>query len=167
MRPAAVRKTLCGMLTDMSEVIKEIESAIDLLNLSSSDIVLLDNSTNRSLYYDLLSTFVQNGDRRWWWEDFKTSFNLKDFEFPFDHLNKIIPDLDKNVWLMVEDDQLDFYPIYDVTPTIIKDIISNCFGFEYYIIDKDKSWLLCENHHKRLIGVGDILRQHNVELLDN
>jgi hypothetical protein len=68
---------------------------------------------------------------------------------------------------MVEDDQLEFNPIYDVKPAIIKDIIGNCFGFEYYIIAKDKSWLLCENHHSRLFGVGDKLRQHNLNILSS
>jgi hypothetical protein len=33
-------------------------------------------------------------------------------------------------------------------------IIGECFGFEYYLVAKDKSWLLCENHHNRVIGVG-------------
>lgn len=44
--------------------------------------------------------------------------------------------------------------VYDCNPNVIKQIIGECFGFEYYIIDKKKEWLLCKNHHNRLIGIG-------------
>lgn len=150
----------------MTEVEEEIKEAIKLLKLSLHDISILSEQENKVLYYDLLSHYVKNGDRRWWWEDFKTSFNFKCLEYPFEHLLEIIPDIDAKVWFMIEDNQKEFYPIYDTTATIIKDILSNCFGFEYYIISKDKSWLICENHHNNLIGVGNILKEHNQTSID-
>ncbi|MBK8734666.1 MAG: hypothetical protein IPL98_01815 [Saprospiraceae bacterium] len=58
-----------------------------------------------------------------------------------------------------KDDNEPFYPIYDGNPNVIKDIIGECFGFEYYIIDKNKEWLLVENHHNRLIAIGEKLKQ--------
>jgi len=143
----------------MGEVKQEISNAIKTLGLKERDICLLSDDSNKSLYYDMLEFFVKSGDRRWWWEDFRSqSFNLLDNDNSFEHLHEIIPYLDKNVWLMVEDDEEPFYPIYDCSPKIISQLLGECFMFEYYIIDKNKDWLICENHHNRLIGVGDVFK---------
>ena len=141
----------------MGEVKEEVNNAIDTLGLKDTDILLLEDKEGRELYFDLLKTFVKSGDRRWWWEDFKhESSSIDHFEHPLIHLENFIPDLDNHVWFMVEDDQEDYYPIYDCSPKVIGNILNECFGFEYYIISKDKKWLICENHHSRLIGLGNL-----------
>ncbi len=148
----------------MGEVKVEISNAIKTLGLQQKDVSLLNKKLNAALYFDLLNYFVKSGDRRWWWEDFKqNSFDFIDYEKPFEHIVNIIPDLNKNVWLMVEDDQEDCYPIYDCNPSIIGQIIGECFGFEYYIFDKNKKWLICENHHNRLIAIGQKLKEKNID----
>ena len=147
----------------MGEVKDEIKSAIKTLGLSGKDIKLLDDATGEKVFTDCLNYFVKSGDRRWWWEDFKQrSFSFQETDKPFELLNDIIPETKGNVWLIVEDDNEPYYPVYDTKPEIIKDIIGQCFAFEYYIIDKNKEWLICENHHNRLIGVGDKLRERNI-----
>ncbi|PWK80068.1 hypothetical protein LX99_00532 [Mucilaginibacter oryzae] len=149
----------------MGEVAREIEDAIAILNLSADIVSKIDYQHNEALYYELLAYFVDGRDRRWWWEAFKSSFSFNDFEYPPDHLKRIIPNLERKVWLMIEDVQEKFYPIYDVDPNYIPDILNNCFHFEYYIIDKDYDWLLCENHHRHVIGVGAVLKLHNLHLI--
>jgi hypothetical protein len=70
-------------------------------------------------------------------------------------LTTLTPDPNEHVWFVAEDDQLPFYPVFDATPKAAEQVIGQCFGFEYYLIAKDMTWLLCENHHDYLIGVGD------------
>lgn len=148
----------------MGEVSQEISNAIKNLNFTDEEISLLDLNSGKKLYFELLDIFVSSGDRRWWWEDFKIeSFDFVDYEKPFEKLNDIIPDLKMKVWLMVEDDQEEYYPIYNCEPSIIGQIIGECFGFEYYVIDKNMDWLICENHHNRLIGVGQKLKDKNLD----
>lgn len=148
----------------MGEVSQEISNAIKTLNFTDNEISLLDLKSGKKLYFELLDFFVTSGDRRWWWEDFKLeSFDFVDYEKPFEKLNEIIPDLKKKVWLMVEDDQEEYYPIYTCEPSIIGQIIGECFGFEYYVIDKNMDWLICENHHNRLIGLGQKLKDKNID----
>lgn len=148
----------------MGEVKVEISNAIKMLNLQQTDICLIEEKSNETLYFELLNYFVKSGDRRWWWEDFKMdSFNFDEYDKPFEKLKEIIPDLNKKTWLMVEDDQEDYYPIYECNPSIIGQVIGECFGFEYYVIDKNKDWLICENHHNRLIGVGQKLKDKNID----
>ena len=144
----------------MSEVKAEIANAIERLRLSKDDITLLDNVTGEKVFKDCLKYFVKSGDRKWWWEDFKQPYFLfKEIEKPFEQLNEIIPDTKAKVWLIAEDDSELFYPVYDIRPSIIKVVIGECFAFEYYIIDKNKEWLLCENHHDRMIGIGNKLKE--------
>ena len=148
----------------MSEVKGEVLNAIDKLKYTDKDILILDSETVKKIYNDCLDYFVKSGDRRWWWEDFKyDSFDFITYDKPFEQLVDLIPDLTKNVWFMIEDNSEDYYPIYDCNPKIIGQIIGECFGFEYYIIDKDKGWLICENHHNRLIGVGETLKMKNID----
>lgn len=150
----------------MGKVKDEIQNAIGNLGLSEKDIKLLDEITGERIFNDCLNYFVKSGDRRWWWEDFKQlSFSFRETAKPFELLNNIIPETGRNVWFIVEDVNEPYYPVYDTKPEIIKDIIGECFGFEYYIIDKNKEWLICENHHNKLIGVGDKLREKNMNKL--
>jgi hypothetical protein len=146
----------------MGKVSIEIANAIKTLDFSVEQIVKLDYNNGKKLYKELLDYYVKSGDRRWWWEDFKySSFYFIDFDRPFEYLNEIIPESSKKVWFMVEDDKEDYYPIYNCDPLIIGQIISECFAFEYYVIDKELNWLICENHHNRLIGIGDLLMNKN------
>jgi hypothetical protein len=143
----------------LGEINTEISKAIKLLSLTEDDIKLIDSKEGESIYKDCLKHFVKSGDRRWWWEDFKEPyFIFPKVDQPFNHLNDILPDTTEKVWLMVEDILEPFYPIYDVKARLIQSIIAECIGFEYYIIAKDKEWLICETHCNELIGIGEKLK---------
>jgi len=151
-------------INPMGEVKTEIENAIQTLGLVSSDIYLLDKQTGEKVFTDCLHHFVKSGDRRWWWEDFRQpSFSFKHFDKPFEYIKDIVPEQDRHVWLIVEDDDEPFYPVYETKPEVIGKVIAACFAFEYYVVDKDKQWLLCENHHNRLIGIGESLKSKNID----
>jgi hypothetical protein len=145
----------------MWSVKDEFNEAIRALNIGTESVCILNDEANHKLYFNLLEHFVEGGDRRWWREDFKTWFRFKRLDYPAEHLPKIIPDLSKKVLLMIEDDRKPYYPVYDVEPLMINKLLDECFGFEYYIINKDLSWLICETHHEDLIGVGDELKEYN------
>lgn len=139
-----------------SSVKSEIARAIQSLSLTPNEIQLLEEEKSREIFKKCADRFLNSQNSRWWWEDFKeTSFSIPDLERPFEHLDEYIPHGEKKVWLMVQDDEDDFYPIYDCQADIIGPLIGECFAFEYYIIGKNLSWLLCENHHSILIGTGD------------
>ena len=139
----------------MSLVTEEIENARIALGLKESDIRLLSPEENANLYSELCSSFVKGGDRKWWWESFKdieASCVVKD-GMGYKIIPELVPDKNENLWFVVEEDQLEFYPIFETTASVAAAIIGECYGFEYYLIPKDKTWLLCENHDNRLIGV--------------
>ena len=141
----------------MSLVTEEIESAINKLGLRESDIRLLPAEENRALYESLVERFVSGGDRRWWWEAFKeeTASQVFDDGMGFQRIPELVPDAKEKLWFVVEEYQMEFYPIYETTAEVAAAVIGECYGFEYYLVPKDQRWLICENHHNRVIGLGN------------
>lgn len=138
----------------MSQVLEEVKNAIKRLNLSHE--IKLVEAEGEMIYKSLIQTFVAGGDRRWWWESFREPYESITFEDGkgFEKLDEFVPNKNEVVWFVVEDDGLPYYPIFESTTENAIKIIRECFAFEYYLVPKDKSWLLCENHHNRIMGIG-------------
>ena len=143
----------------METVIDEIERAIEILLLGPEDIRKLAPVESEAIFNETLRQFVSGGDRKWWWEAFSRPSTSA--EFPtgdgWRRLAQIVPDPDELVWFIVEDDQLSHYPVFEVTPRAASRIIGECYGFEYYLVAKDYSWLVCETHHNRVFAVGRVV----------
>jgi len=75
----------------MSQVLEEVENAINLLGLSSEVCLLKDEG--ESLYKSLIDTFVEGGDRKWWWENFSQPSKSIAFDDGkgFERLSKFVP----------------------------------------------------------------------------
>lgn len=140
----------------MSDVTDEIGMAIARLSLSERVRRLPEEHAAR-ITAELLSSFVVGGDRRWWWEAFREPSASKAFpnDMGFEHIVELVPNRSEKCWFVVEDTHADSYPVYEATPEDVASIVGECFAFEYYIAPKSKRWLICENHHGRIIGVGE------------
>jgi hypothetical protein len=143
----------------MGTIIDEITQAKNTLKLDSGSCRLLSEKEARDILNSITSKFVNNANRRWWWEDFKAEGFSRKFENGFQRICELVPDPNETVLLICEEDQLNYFPVYEATPKTIQSVISECYGFEYYIVPKDLSWLLCENHHDMMIAVGSIVEE--------
>lgn len=135
----------------------EVERAKQELGLTDSDIRLLPDAEGFRVFSTALSQFVASGNRRWWWEDFNlpaTRIGFPDSSLGLQLLVKIVPSAEDKVWLIIEDDQLPFFPVCEANTTIIQAVIGECYHHEYYIIAKDFSWLVCDTHHNEIIAIG-------------
>jgi hypothetical protein len=145
----------------ISQVKNEIQSAIQRLGLTDSDIRLLADEEGSRVFNEALSYFVVSGKRCWWWEDFRfpnTSVRFTD-SAGFTYIEKIVPNKTEKVWFIVEDDQLPLSPVYDASPETIQTVIGECYDFEYYLVAKDLSWLICETHHDMVIAIGQEIEE--------
>jgi hypothetical protein len=133
----------------------EINAAIQALELPSQTCRALPDAEAKVVFQQALDEFVGGDDRRWWWEAFTRKSVSRRVTDGWRLLTTLVPEPDGLVWFIAEDTDLPFYPVYEATSVAIEKIIGECFGFEYYVIAKDMSWLLCENHHDLLIGVGE------------
>ena len=143
-------------------VIKEIEGALERLTISHHNFYPLSPTSGKEVIQKIREVFVKSEAQRRWWESFRQPhFEFKAGQRPFEMITEIIPPHTEKVWFIAENSEAPFYPVYRVCPELIAAVIGECFGFEYYIIEPEYRWLLCETHHNRLLGVGDLLRKHN------
>jgi hypothetical protein len=140
----------------MSDVTEEVGMAIVRLDLCERVQRLPDEEAAR-VNAELLSSFVIGGERRWWWEAFHKPVVSKAFpdDKGFEHIVDLVPNRTEKCWFVVEDTDSGSYPVYEATPEDAASIVGECFAFEYYIAPKSKRWLICENHHGRIIGIGE------------
>lgn len=139
----------------MDTVKQEIQLAIDRIGLKPNAFRELSDQDAEPIFKLALDHFVGSVDRRWWWEGFIGESVSRKAEQGFTRLVEIVPDPNAHVWFIVEENQLPFYPVYEATPIAAQRVIGECYGFEYYLVAKDMTWLLCENHHDWLIGIGE------------
>lgn len=140
----------------MKTIVDEINQAVAKLGLSSSAMRQLPAQHSTDVYGAAMDHFVASGDRRWWWEDFRQAGMSVCFDDGqgWRLVPEVAPASDELIWFIAEDDSLPHYPVFETTPKVASLIIGECYGFEYYLVAKDLSWLLCENHHNVLCAVG-------------
>ena len=145
-----------SVVSKKMETIKtEISNALKALGDSAVVCRELPEAEGEVVFRKALAHFVASGDQRWWWEDFRQSSTSVKTQDAFRALPALVPDKSELIWFIAEDDQLPFFPVYESTPEAVSRIVGECYGFEYYLIQKQFKWLLCENHHDMLIGIGE------------
>jgi hypothetical protein len=152
-----------------TEVQTEISDAATTLGLSTADFRQLPDLEAESVYRQALSTFVDSSfEPRWWWE------YLREPQAGFRHIGDscgfrlvpgLVPDQDAPIYFIAEDTAAPFYPVYLTTARVAATVIGECFGFEYYCVPPDYSWLIGENHHDVIFGTGEpIIQAINVHI---
>lgn len=91
----------------------------------------------------------------WWWDGYlKGPVHAVLLPgWPVDALNKLIP-LHEKVWFIAEDDK---FWLFEADVESIQQVLAESYAFGYYIVSKKYEWLLCENHHDVLFGVGETI----------
>lgn len=149
----------------MASVIQEIVSAAERLDLGPAEVALLSADESARVYGAALKRFVGDEDRRWWWE----AFREPGVSVPFVAgdgwrvLPSIVPSASELIWFIAEDDELPQYPVFEMSAEVAVKIIGECYCFEYYLVAKDLSWLVCETHHNVVCAVGAAVERRLLE----
>jgi hypothetical protein len=57
------------------------------------------------------------------------------------------------------------YSVWEASVRDIQVLIGECYGFEFYAVQQQFHWLICQNHHNVMVAVGrkieERLREHN------
>ncbi|MES2889634.1 MAG: DUF6756 family protein [Pseudomonadota bacterium] len=145
----------------METVIDQIRRAAETLSFSPSELRELPVTESALVFGAALDRFVASGDRQWWWEDFRVpgaSMHFPDSD-GWRHLVHIAPHADECVWFIAQDPYLAHYPVYETSVRHAMAVVGECYGFEFYLVAKDLSWLLCETHHDVVYAVGEAVEQ--------
>lgn len=124
----------------------EIESALIAAGLANNE------AEDKDRVLSIVeATFVKDKPRAWW-----TSLAVEPKIYTFNdnsaylHLTEVAPPTTHDVWLIVDEDN-DKKFVFSLPLSEVKNIIEECRYFEYYIVDKNLTWLLAENDHGDLI----------------
>jgi hypothetical protein len=139
----------------MCELTDEIDRAVEFLQLTGS-VKRLPRAEVEDVNRQVLARFADGNRLRWWWEAFTESQSaVFDDGLGYQRISMLVPDAGERCWFIVESQASSSYPVYEASPEEIASILGECFFFEYYIVPKDYSWLVCENHHGVVIGCGE------------
>ncbi|MEH2231071.1 MAG: DUF6756 family protein [Nostoc sp.] len=144
----------------------DIEETIKTLNLSCNDFRLVSLHEYEEILVSILERFTSLGKKGLnyccWWGSFKEPSCSIHLEYAPDFLKELVP-LEETVWFVTEDwkrtKQHGNYWLYQGKLVVIADLIAEMYGFEYYIVSKKFEWLLGEDRHGVLIGVGQSMTE--------
>lgn len=146
-----------------TEVQTEIQTAATALGLSPEHFRQLPAPEAEQVYRTALNHFVIcSFEPRWWWEYLRepqAGFRNVNDSLGFRLIPEFVPNPDAPIYFIAEDTNAPFYPVYLTTARIAASVIGECFGYEYYILATDYSWLIGENHHDVIFGTGEPIIQ--------
>ena len=142
-----------------------LEAAARDLGLPSGDFDLVAPHRYRPILVDIVDRFTRLGARRglsalWLWEHFREpTFSIQDHQ-AYKLLPQLVPE-DEKVWFVVEHKggakrDGNFW-LFEGRLGAIVAVLAETHAFEYYVVSRKLEWLLCENHHDMLIGVGEVI----------
>jgi len=133
----------------------EIQRATQALGFSPERFRRLPAEDAQRVYKSALRHFVPQGQPRWWWEHFPAStgvhFTAGD---GWRHLTEFVPEADERVWFIAEDSVPTEHSVWEASVRDIQAVIAECYGFEFYVIQHQFRWLVCENHPDVVVSVG-------------
>ena len=104
----------------------------------------------------IAETFLVHGredlKRVWLWESFKEPYTSYQTENAISELRSLLNPIEQ--YFFIASDESGKYWVMEGTGESIVSLIGNSFCFEYYIVNKSVSWLLCENHHGIMVQLG-------------
>ena len=97
--------------------------------------------------------FLKRGKRDlnkiWLWNEFRNETGSSQPADVFSALSEILQP--QTSYWFISSDENGKYWVAESSGSSIINVLKEMYAFEYYILDKQMSWILCENHHGMLI----------------
>jgi len=126
------------------------------------EVVIFDINEIDGFSEKLAAKFLSHGkrslDKIWIWDAIKepyTSYQPKD---GIEELKSFLSESDF-YWFIASDEDGKYW-VLEGTGRSIVSVLSETRYFEYYVANKDISWLICENHHGVMVIKGSIGSEH-------
>ena len=140
----------------------EIRGAVARMAWPTSRFRVLPGDEATEVWRGVEACFVVEPRDGWWWSWFRpepvSARYIGEASYGYRYITEVTPSDSDLLWLIAGDCLDRSFAVCEGSIGDIRDVIGECYGFEYYIVPKDLSWLLCENHHDVLIAVGDAIR---------
>ncbi len=125
-----------------SEPLEWINAALKLIGSNSTPLAPNDASI---IVAKAKTAFVQGNPRAWW---MSLKGHVKIYDSQKEKLENVLPSSHDRYWFIPETDE-NILPIFELSLSEIKDVISQCPFFEYNILDKKLRWIVAESDHNQ------------------
>ena len=110
----------------------------------------------------LANNFLSHGktslDRIWLWDSIREPYTNYQPEDGVEELRYLLSE-SESYWFIASDEDGKYW-VLEGTGSSIVNALSETRYFEYYITNKDITWLICENHHGVMVLKGTIEFEH-------
>ncbi len=132
---------------DLNEVINsENISGLKFLRMNNWQWIL------DRLAEEFLSDGKRSLDRIWLWDSIKEPYQSYQPDNSLEELASLLTD-SETYWFIVSDEDGKYWVLEGTGEAIVR-LVSDTYYFEYYITDKNISWMICENHHGVMVLKG-------------
>lgn len=132
---------------DLNEVINsENISGLKFLRMNNWQWIL------DRLAEEFLSDGKRSLDRIWLWDSIKEPYQSYQPDNSIEELASLLTD-SETYWFIVSDEDGKYWVLEGTGEAIVR-VVSDTYYFEYYITDKNISWMICENHHGAMVLKG-------------
>ena len=138
----------------MNTIRDELNGTINSENIK--DIEFLRMNDWQWIIDKLANEFLSHGkqslERIWLWDSIKEPYTSYQPEDGVEELKSLL-DQSESYWFIASDEDGKYW-VLEGTGKAIVNVLSETRYFEYYITNKNISWLVCENHHGVMIIKG-------------
>ncbi|KZZ56195.1 hypothetical protein A3762_11270 [Oleiphilus sp. HI0125] len=112
---------------------------------------------------ELATNFLVNGKtglaRIWMWDSLREPFEKCDVDDGLPYIASLL-NFAETYWFIASDECGKYWVLEGTGQAILRTLEESPY-FEYYIVNKSMSWLVCENHHGAVFVKGEIRNQRS------
>ena len=131
----------------MWNIYEEIITAVNALNINCIEV---DEKQSQEVIKRIIKKYTTKNENTYLWEEIidYVSFNNKD---AWQWINDFIGDWEVILFFNSADEKKSF--VFKNGEDLVS-VLGETYGFEFYITNKDLTYLMCFNHHDILIASG-------------
>lgn len=140
----------------MNTLRDELNDVISSANIEGLEFLRMNDW--QWIMHKLTDSFLSHGrqslDRIWLWDSIKEPYTSYQPENGIEELKFLLSESD-SYWFIASDEDGKYWVLEGSGKAIVSALFETRY-FEYYITDKELSWLICENHHGVMVLKGPI-----------
>ena len=131
----------------MWNIYEEIMNAVNTLNIN---VVQISENQSEEIIKKVIKKYTTEKENRYLWEEIVDYFSVNNKD-AWKWVNEFIGNSEAIMFFNNSDERKSF--LFKNGNDLVS-VLSETYGFEFYITNKDLTYLLCFNHHDILISSG-------------
>ena len=135
------------LLNEARSAIAGIDGVMELEKTDASDVIT-----------SVAERYMIDRSKVWWWQGMANESTTIEYgdDYSWPLIQHMVLNEEQLVYLVITDDDPEPWPVFKGTFSNIGKLIAELWRFEYFLTDKDFSWVIFDTHHNSLIVSGTL-----------